>query len=178
MGGSRVIRTPWFQTAPARMLRWAACVVLLAALAAWWLQPRREPARFAEFRQQMIQTLERAEGPLDLASPDLQEIRRWLAARQAPDHLPAGSRLGESAPLGCRLLRWQGRPVALICFRLDGGRRAHLLVAATDAFADPPPAEPTLARQDSWTTAAWSRGDWAYLLAGRDVSPEELQRLL
>lgn len=178
LGPAPVHRRPWFISLPARTVLWAACLALLAALAGWWLYPRKAPGQFAVFRSQMLQSLARAEGPLDLETGDPHQIRLWLAAHQAPDQLPVVGELGQAPLLGCRLLRWHGKPVALICFRFEGGCRAHLLVMAATAFSQPPPPQPVIDQQDGWTTASWSQDRWAYLLASRDLRPEELERLL
>lgn len=158
-------------------LAWAATLALLAAVAALWLWPRGSAAEFAAFRSEMVEV---AAGPIrfDFASGDARELERWLNEREGAGKakLPAGVK---SLPgLGCRELKWRGRPVALLCFRAGDGRALHVFAVARGALGDAP--EEGRARfvaSGGMQTAAWRQGEVVYVAALRGGETELRQHL-
>jgi hypothetical protein len=71
-----------------------------------------------------------------------------------------------------------GRPAAIICFDLGGGKEAHLIVVERAGLPDAPPDhQPQFAKSADWNLAAWSDGTQSFLLATKaDVSA--LKKLL
>ncbi len=93
------------------------------------------------------------------------ELRSWLAAAGValPSDLPG--ELAGLPTLGCRVLDFQGRPVALICFH--GDRVYHLYVAPQNLFPDEVLAnEVAFVERDGWGVALWADRDFAYVLNG------------
>ncbi len=162
--GAALRPTPWWQR---KSWMAAAALVLVLAVAAFWLPTRSSKPNFATYRESMTDFLSTRFDRLDFKAQDLVQLKQFLAQRGAPSEfiLPAG--MNGLPSHGCRVLDWDGRTVSLVCFHLRGGKEIHLFVMQGTKFADPP-------RQDSvqfassgrWTTASWRRGQTTYLLAG------------
>jgi hypothetical protein len=69
-------------------------------------------------------------------------------------------------PAGCRVLRFHGHNVTLVCFwRKDGGL-LHLFVMDRSAIPDlPKRKDAKYLAQKGWMTAAWSEGEHSFLIA-------------
>ena len=100
-----------------------------------------------------------------MESDNLGATHGWLAKKEtAPMDVPP--RLAALEPLGCRVLSFRGRKVALICFQRDKNRLAHLFVV--DRAAMPklkPGGKPVFVDAGEWTTAAWAENDRVYMIA-------------
>jgi len=156
-------KSRWRQPA---WLALAAAVALLLGLSAVWLRPAG-PAPLDSFRQAMVGYSLQTHEHVAFKAPALAEIQRWLQsqAMNADFVLPSGLR-GRPAN-GCKVVDWQGRKVALICFTLAGGQHVDLFVL--DAAALPglvPGGGPKFAQAGAEMTAAWTQGGRVYLLAG------------
>jgi hypothetical protein len=174
----RIVRpAPWWRQPALWMTAAAACLALIVTLSALWPKPSPE-AEVAVFREAMARVVGGKPDRLDLMSPDLGEVRRWLT--QADAHgdfvLPGG--LGGKSSLGCRVLDWKGHRVALICFELADRRMAHLLVVDRGVFRDRAPELPQFAGLGDLGTMTWNDGNRTYLLASHGASEEQLLQLL
>ena len=108
----------------------------------------------------------RIDPPLALLAAEPSRIEAFLEEAQAPSRFELTSALRELPPAGCRVLKFRGHDVSLICFRHPSGKIMHLFV--TDARALPdlkPKGEPHFLDRNGWSTVAWVVGDQAYLLA-------------
>lgn len=101
---------------------------------------------------------------LEMRSGDLAEIEQWYAARNAGSAVAVPAELRERLPVGCREIEWEGQRGALICFKLEDGRLAHLVVLPSGAFENPPGSEPVVARVAGWERSAWSADGMTYLV--------------
>lgn len=156
--------------------RLAAVAMVGAALfvvLGWFLffqSPLRKPT-FETFRARMVKKALRGY-TMDLATNDLVGIRRYLTARRAAGDasLPAGLRAmaerNAVRPLGCALLKWQNRPVAMFCFSDPERRPLWLFVVDDSAVPGAPPRAVTqFKRVNKLMTASWRLGGRTYLLA-------------
>lgn len=152
---------------PRAALLMAASLVAAAVLFSSWHGPFQPAASLADYRDEMVSFVKIASPPLELETNDLTRINHYLTSTGAPAQFQVPPALRNMRPVGCRVLRFRGHDVTLICFKRADGRLLHLLVMTNSAFRDlPEKTQPTYAAEGEWMTAAWREGDMAYLLAG------------
>jgi anti-sigma factor RsiW len=165
LAGRRVIEpAPWWR----RPIWWAmaASIVALFAVAGLWFRGDNS-ARFADYRQKMMAAHENGARHVEFENGDSAKMQLWLASQGAETNfaLPAGLR-GKAA-MGCRVVPWHGREVAMICYVLDQTNHFDLFLARSSDFSDAPRSEkPELTGNGRVTTAGWSRDGWTYLVIG------------
>lgn len=167
-----------------RRLRWPLAVFATAAAAcvavgfAMFLPAHGDmPAWQAESLAAVIK-VEHGMARLDQRAPDLDAVRGLLAATHSPSPGRLPGTIATRPTFGCKRIQVAGRPATIICFRLDGGKEAHLVVIndASDA-SDVPPTPPRLETRDRWHMASWKNGRQTYLLA-TSAGEKELKQLL
>jgi hypothetical protein len=167
----RKIRRSLFEKYSAPLLAAAAAVVLMAGISFWPRSWHKVDAGHAAYRKRMTETGLRGYY-MDLSTTDSSQVRHFLKAKNAPaDYtLPAGLQRAELA--GCVVLRWQGAPVSMICFKsgrdLPAGEKSDLWLFVTDRNAvphAPSPGPPVFTRVNKAMTASWSDDKKNYLLA-------------
>ena len=148
----------------------AAMIVFLFSLL-WFSSQSRAKNNYSQYRSRMVSTALRAYG-MDLETNDLNQIRGFLARKNAPSHYALPDGLGKLESTGCVVLRWHNKPVSMICFRtgrpLPPGEKSDLFLFVTDrvSFSNVlPVASPALKRVNKLVTASWVEGDKFYLLA-------------
>jgi len=146
----------------------AAAVLLLFGLVGVWWGPRL-PDRFANYQARMVSQALR-EYRMDLVTPDMRQLRQFMAARGAPAdyHLTPG--LQRLQLTGGGLLTWRSNPVAMVCFDRGDKQMLFLFVMKRSAVKDPPPETPRVAKVREMLTASWTHGDDTYVLAGPEES--------
>jgi hypothetical protein len=143
----------------------AAALIFLAVAAALWFRPIQGTTRFANFRNDMLASVSTVVS-LDFVHENMGEIRKWLATQASFTDYQIPAALQRLPGRGCRTFAWNGQPVALICFRLEGNRTVHLFVASRAAIPDPPSGESAQWMQrGKWATASWTQGDKVYVMA-------------
>lgn len=141
----------------------AAVFVLMAAVAGFWLKTTKEP-QFETFRLSMVNNSRLVPGHIQFMAKDVSQIRQWLGERNNAD-LDLPTALRDKPTKGCRVVDWQGRKVALICFMLDGQEHVDLFVIDTTRFRDfSPHVRPEFAQIGGLTTASWESQGKTYLL--------------
>jgi anti-sigma factor RsiW len=143
----------------------AAVIVALAVIFSSWRGLFQPAASLADFRDEMVSFV-KVTPSLELETSDLTRATNFLGKSGAPSQFEVPRRLRNLELVGCRTLRYRGYDVALLCFKREGGRIAHLLVvdrAAVGRLPNKKNAE--LAKQGEWMTAGWEEGGRAYLLA-------------
>lgn len=146
-------------------LAWAAALAVLATVAAVWLWPRGAAADFAGFQSEMVRV---ATGRIqfDFSSGDARELERWLGERPGVGAVALPEGLKSLSGLGCRELKWQGRPVGLLCLKTRGGGALHVFALRCGTMPDAPAAGPArFTASDGIQTAAWRRDGVLYLAA-------------
>ncbi|MDD5199471.1 MAG: hypothetical protein PHC88_06670 [Terrimicrobiaceae bacterium] len=147
------------------MLQLAAAVAILAAVAAFWLQERRHPATFADYRTSMAALVSK-KYPMGLETPDLERARKFLANNQSPSDYVLPAALKSAPLLGCATLSWGANPVSLLCFRQKDGSGLWLFVTEHPSLRGlPASVEPEFSQTNGLITAGWRDGGKIYLMA-------------
>lgn len=171
------------QAASRRMLDWLipSLVAAAACIALGWQIMVPEFKGLPAWQAEAMPTLAKLEigmTRLDQRSTDVEVLKRYLTASNlpCPDCMPDA--LMNMRTFGCKRIQVAGRPAAIICFDLGGGKEAHLIVIERSGLPDAPPEhQPQFATSDDWNLASWSDGTQSFLLATKaDLSA--LKKLL
>lgn len=166
-----------------RNVRWIAPTIVAAVAACiafgfamLWPVNGDMPAWQAESLAAVVK-VEHGMMKLDERAPTLDEVKKLLAATNSPSpqHLPGV--IDQHGTFGCKRIQVAGRPATIICFRLDGGKEAHLVVMDNSQLASAPPLKPQLQTNKNWHMASWSEGSQTFLLA-TSAGELELKKLL
>lgn len=143
----------------------AATIAIFAVLFSSWRGPFQPAVSLADYRDEMV-TLVKVPLPLELENSDLSQLLARVEESGGLSDISIPPKLRKLEAKGCRMLRFHGHDVGLICFNRANGRRAHLFVVASGALA-PLSGAPgrVYAAQGEWMTAAWSENGHTYLLA-------------
>ena len=153
-------RTTWSRAA----LLLAASIVAAAVMFSSWRGPFQPAVSLADYRDEMVSFV-KVTPKLELESSDLSRLQEFLAKANAPAHFNIPEKLKDLGPLGCRVLRFHGHDVSLICFERAEGKLVHLLVIEVAAVAKADGAtNPQYAAEGEWTTATWTEGGHTYLV--------------
>ena len=171
------------QAASRRMRDWLLPSLMAAAaciLIGWQIMVpefKGLPAWQAEAMPTLAK-LEMGMARLDQSSTDIEAVKHYLTASSLPCPQCMPDALAKIRTFGCKRIQVAGRPAAIICFDLGGGKEAHLIVLERAGLPDAPPErQPQLTSADDWNLAAWSDGTQSFLLATKaDVSA--LKKLL
>lgn len=155
----------------------AACLVALLSLIAV-LMLSSDRLEFARFRADMVEYIQNAEQDpesLRLTPSDVTGIQSWIAENADQLQVEVPPALSEGSGVGCSVVDWNGESVVLACFRLEGGKVAHLLVIDRHGLRHgPEPGVQYVASLEGMNTAAWSTDDETYLLVSS--APQETLR--
>jgi hypothetical protein len=145
----------------------AACLIALAVFYGSWRGPFQPAVSLADYRDEMVGFI-RVDPSLEMKSPDMAQVTSWLQGKKAPSQLALPKKLQGLESIGCRILRFRGHDVALICFKRKEGSLLHLFVVNRDALPGAGKfGDPQIAPQGDWMTAAWREGDMIYLMAAQ-----------
>lgn len=103
---------------------------------------------------------------LDQKATTYEAVKEHLTQNECPcpSSLPSG--LAGLKTYGCKRVKIEGRAATIICFELQPGREAHLIVLDNTDLCDCPAAdEPCFKTAKNWHYAAWSHGSHAFMLA-------------
>ena len=171
----RKIHTTFVWRRRAVLVAAMGAVVVLGGLASYWLYSSRstpvEAWGFPVYRIRMTSAARRSY-TMELETDNLDRIRAFFEQRHvnADFRLPAG--LQEKAQAtGCALLAWEGKPVAMICFKsgrvLPPGQSSDLwvLVMERGSMTDAPSGNlPARVEVNGAATASWIADDKIYLV--------------
>src|SRR5258708_33306637 len=141
----------------------AAAIVALAALFGLWRGPGKPSGSLADYREEMVKLFAVLQ-PLDLETNNLNSINDFLKNSGAPSRFDIPQPLRKLEPVGCRKLRFRGEDVAVVCFKRENGKVAHLFVINRKAIRGVGP-NPDFVNHGQWSSAAWAKGDYDYLLS-------------
>ncbi len=142
-----------------------AAVVVLAAFFGSWNGPFQPAASLADYRDEMVSFV-KVDPTLEMRSTELSHVLAWLQKPPATAQFEVPEKLQKLKPIGCRILRFRGHDVALICFRRSEGHLLHLFVmdrATLPHFSGE--GRPQFSAEGKWTAAAWVQDGLVYLLA-------------
>lgn len=151
-----------------------AIATLIFGIALGWLIQHQATARetsFAAYRSRMVRTALKSYG-MDLETNSAPAIRAFLAQHQAHADYVLPAALAAATNTGCGVLRWQGHPVTMVCFRsgrpLRAGEKTDLFLFVLDRRAAPDApksAAPQFTQVNQLVTAAWTQDEKVYVLA-------------
>lgn len=153
--------------ARAWMWVWPAAAVLFLWFCFWRPDSRSGNASYVSYRDRMVRTAVR-DYRMDWVSGELSSIRQYLASQGGVVDWSLTPKLAQATPIGCAVLRWQSRPVSLVCF--DGGAAGTLylfITKANDVPGSPSQVDPAFVPVGRLNTASWANGDYRFLLASR-----------
>ncbi len=157
----QVMRSSWSRG----ILLAAASIVALGVLFSSWRGPLQPAASLANYRDEMVSFVKVAPS-LELETSELERVQDFLANAEAPAQFTVPKKLQQYEPLGCRVLRFRGQDVSLVCFKLGGDKLAHLFVTDAKTVQTKGRAStPVYALEGEWMTATWTEGGHAYLQA-------------
>ncbi len=171
LAGSKVV---WWRRPVSPWMAAAAVFVVAMGLTALWLLPPAAPLErinTATFRARMEGQALRVYS-MTLETNNLDQIRAELGRQSAPADFVLPGKLAETPLAGCGVLKWQNKPVSMICFLtgqpLPPGSKSDLFLFVVERSALPDaPATPTpeIKPGTKLITATWSAGDKIYVLA-------------
>jgi len=180
LAGRKTLRPTTWWTRRSTVTALAACFVAMLGLVAI-LMSSPGSHDFATYRAEMVRfvtDVEKGREPLQLTSGDLASIQGWISENSIHKNVELPRSLTAGSGVGCRVMDWKGESVALACFRLGGGKVAHLLVIDRKSLLESPgPGEQYVASLEGMNTAAWSGEAKTFLLVS-SASNATLQGLL
>jgi hypothetical protein len=103
---------------------------------------------------------------VDHMSRDFESIKKMLVADQSPTPNRLPGTVGTMPVLACKRIQIEGRPASIICFEIQPGKEAHLVVMDNTGLTDlPPQLQPQFKASKNWNMASWSDGSQTFLLA-------------
>lgn len=143
----------------------AAMIIALAVLFGSWEGPFQSAVSLADYRDEMISFIKMTP-PLELETKDLTKVEAYLKTADAPLPFAIPEPLQALEPIGCRVLRFRGENVSLICFKRSGDRLIHLFILPRSVLRQFSGSEErTFAPEEAWMTATWIEREQIYLLA-------------
>ena len=105
---------------------------------------------------------------VDHLSRDFEAIKRMLVAEQSPAPVRLPGTVGTMPVLACKRIQVAGHAASIICFEIEPGKEAHLVVVDNPGLTDlPPQLQPQFNSSKNWNMASWSDGSQTFLLATR-----------
>ncbi len=153
---------------PRRLTLVAASIILLAVFFGSWQGFFQPAVSLADYRDEMVSFV-RLDPALALETSEMSKVEAYLQTHWNAGEVQIPERLQALDPTGCRVLRFRGEDVALICFRRPAGDLIHLFIIKESAFPRfrSTPENPQYAAEGEWTSAAWVSEGCVYLFAGR-----------
>ncbi|WP_395748000.1 hypothetical protein [Prosthecobacter sp.] len=103
---------------------------------------------------------------VDHASHDLEALKKQLIAHHSPTPARLPGTVGSMPVLACKRIQVDGRPASIICFEIQPGKEAHLVVVDNSGLSGAPPQlKPQFKHSKNWNMASWSDGSQTFLLA-------------
>lgn len=158
---SNIIRPTWQRAA----LLAAACLVAMAVLFSSRRGAFQPAVALADYREEMVSFV-KVTPSLELESNKLPKLTDFLAKRDAPSAFKVPNKLQAMEPVGCRVLRFRGHDVSLICFNAAQGDLVHLFVMDGTSLAGiTGKGAAQFVAQGKWMTASWTEDGHTYLVA-------------
>lgn len=154
-----------------RPLRWVLPTLISAAAAmavGWtllWPVNGDMPAWQAESLA-AVTKVEYGVSKIDHRSHDYEVIKQMLVADESPTPARLPGTVGGMPVLACKRIHVAGRVASIICFEIEPGKEAHLVVVENTGLPNlPPQLQPQFKNSKHWNMASWSDGSQTFLLA-------------
>jgi hypothetical protein len=103
---------------------------------------------------------------LDEREESLEAVKKHLTLAECPCPSALPAALAGLRTYGCKRVQIDGHAATIICFELQPGREAHLVVLDNTNLCDCPAQDaPCFKSAKNWSYAAWSHGSHAFMLA-------------
>ncbi len=103
---------------------------------------------------------------LDQRAGNLEAVKKLLAATSSPSPSRLPGSIGDLPTYGCKRIQIGHHPATIICFKMESGDEAHLVVLdSQDLDKIPPLMRPQFDTSKNWHMASWSDGSQTFLLA-------------
>ena len=157
-----------------RSYRWVLPTLAAAAAAAvvvgWtmlWPVSNSMPGWQAESLA-AVTKVEYGMSKVDHLSRDFEAIKKMLVADQSPTPVRLPGTVGKMPVLACKRIQVAGHAASIICFEIEPGKEAHLVVVDNTGLSElPPQLQPQFKSSKNWNMASWSDGSQTFLLATR-----------
>lgn len=104
--------------------------------------------------------------PLDERASTFEAVRMLLKAKDCPCPNAVPKALAGLRTYGCKRVSVDGRTATIICFELQTGKEAHLVVFDNRDLCDcPGQGVPCFKTAKNWNYVSWSHGTHAFVLA-------------
>lgn len=176
LAGARLAETPAHRRGRWGLPGWlalAAAVAVLIGAGLWWRFAPVPGATFDDFAVNYV-----ARGfLLQSRQHDIPELKDWLVAHGAPRPGPLPASVEQLHALGCRILRFDGQAVSLLCFQRDG-KEFHVFVSLRHQLTPRrAPRLNTVREVRGHAVVAWADASHYYVLVS-DAKPGEVEQLL
>ena len=153
-------------------VRWITPTILSAAaacIAGAWLLLWPGNSAMAAWESQSLAAVAKVEygmSPLDARAKTYEAVKALLNQKECPCPSAVPATLASLPTYGCKRVQIDGRPASIICFQLQSGKEAHLVVFENNGL-DRSPAQdsPTFKSAKNWSYASWSHGSQSFMLA-------------
>ena len=154
-----------------RPIRWVLPALVAAAAAvvlSWtmfWPVSNSMPGWQAESLA-AVTKVEYGMSKVDHMSRDFEAIKKMLVSDRFPTPIRLPGNVGGMPVLACKCIKVAGRKASIICFEIQPGKEAHLVVLDNSGLADlPSHLKPEFKTRKNWNMASWSDGSQTFLLA-------------
>ena len=160
------------QQKPRSQIRWITPTILSAAaacIAGAWLLFWPGNSAMAAWESQSLAAVAKVEygmSLLDAHAESYEAVKALLTQKECPCPSAVPATLASLRTFGCKRVEIDGRPASIICFQLEAGKEAHLVVFENSGL-DCCPAQdsPSFKSSKNWSYASWSHGSQAFMLA-------------
>jgi hypothetical protein len=163
LAGAKISRRRFWSKRPV-LLAIAASLMLLAVIDGLWTRPTRlDP--WQNDALAVISTFVPGQEPFDHVATDSRELQQWLQAQNAPSAEVIPAALQALPTLGCKTISSSGKPVSIMCFKMQSGELVHLIVTDVSGLSHLPPSQPKYVKENDWVTASWTENGRICMLA-------------
>ncbi len=142
----------------------AAAAILLMLVVGVVRQRSSAEFSFETFRSRVVRDVLR-QYRMDIKTNDMEQIRQFLAAKNAPADYVLSQNLARFPAMGAGVLSWRDRHVSMVC--LDSGPQGPVFLFVVDrSSVKKPPRQRQFAPISELNTVSWSEGEKTYVLAG------------
>jgi hypothetical protein len=154
-----------------RPMRWLAPTAVAAAacvLFGWTLLWPGNSA-MAAWESESLHAIAKVEHGLmrlDARAESLEAVKKHLTASECPCPSALPPALAHLRTFGCKRVTIDGHAGTIICFALDAGKEAHLLVLDNEGLCNCPGEDaPCFKSAKHWRYASWTHGSHTFMLA-------------